>query len=64
MIRKAAYLALGVIVPKTVTKEGKPPKKELIIEWQHVGADILNTCERCGNRYLAAAGAEGFETVF
>ena len=47
MIRKAAYLALGVSVPRTVTKNVEPTKKELVIEWQHVGADISNTCERC-----------------
>jgi len=23
-------------------------KKELVIEWKHVGRDIENTCERCG----------------
>ena len=22
-------------------------KKELVVEWQHIGADISNTCERC-----------------
>ena len=47
MIRKAAYLALGVSVPQTVTKKVEPTKKELVIEWQHVGADISTSCERC-----------------
>jgi hypothetical protein len=22
-------------------------KKELVVEWQHIGADISNTCEQC-----------------
>jgi len=47
MIRKAAYLALGVSDPQTATRAIEPTKKELVIEWQHVGADISNTCERC-----------------
>ena len=47
MIRKAAYLALGVSASRTVTKNVEPTKKELVIEWQHIGADISNTCERC-----------------
>lgn len=38
MIRKAAYRALGV---KEI--------RSLRIEWQHVGEDISNTCERCSS---------------
>jgi hypothetical protein len=35
-IKKAAYLALGVQEDRSIR-----------IEWQHVGEDIANTCERC-----------------
>jgi hypothetical protein len=47
ILRKAAFMALGVGSPQTMAKNGEPAKKELVIEWQHIGADVSNTCERC-----------------
>ncbi len=36
-------------------------KNELIVEWKHVGSDVENTCERCGETGRAVMAELGID---